>query len=128
MSKRSCSHWDLDATGTCPTCEVLIAVEAGNSISVYLGSTVRELAGVSGERSLPGQAPTMREALAGALGVLPSQINIVDAVPAGQGWERQTGVIFTLAGSKVEMAGVVSVSEATIRTPNRVEYEEKVEA
>lgn len=124
----TCSHWDVTASGECPLCHTSIVVTNGVEVSVALGSTSRDLAPLTSRQTLPGAAPSARVALASALGLLVSHINIVDVWPSNLSWEQQTGVTFTLAGSKVEIGAVVSTRDTLIRTPERVEFDEWVEA
>ena len=118
---RSCSHWALSSTGTCETCNVLVAVTEGTTVTISLGSVKQDAAKLTGEFEFAGSAPTIRTALANALKLAPSMIQIVDVVPIST-WERSTGVVFALG--KVELQAVVSMRDTLIRTPERVEYEE----
>lgn len=121
-STLSCGHWALTTTGLCETCGADVTVEDGTSVTVHMGSMIRDQAHLTGERTVRGAAPTVREALAYALGVPVTAVQIVDAQPSENSWESATGVVFTLGG-KVQIGASVSSRSTLVRTPERVDYE-----
>lgn len=119
MSK-NCYHWGLSESGTCPDCGTEVTVGLRHRAAVRPGYTT-DYAPLPWSQS----EPSVREALAQALGVAATSVVIIDVRAANDApsWERASDVLFSFAGSKVEALARVKMTEETVRDPERVEYE-----
>jgi hypothetical protein len=121
MTTKNCYHYDLDATGTCPKCNVLIAVESGWDVSVRLGTQLEMI----GSTAVQGYDPSIRDALALAFDIGSSAIQIVDVRATNNTWRREVNVTFRFIGSKIDIVATVGTTLTIVKTPARVEYTEE---
>jgi hypothetical protein len=120
MATKTCYHWDVRATGECPTCHTSLTVAQTTSVRVGFGDGET----LSGYVTLD-YTPTVRDALAWALGISDDDISLIDVEPildryGETGWQ----VTFSLTGSKVRVRAMVRLTQSTKRTPESAEYEE----
>lgn len=119
----NCYHWDVTTTGTCEKCGTFVTVQEAIEARVAFGGSGFGAEGeVYGTLTVYGYQPTIRNAIALALGVTDEAIVLEDVRPRDNSWEGYDAS-YRVAGSKVIMFAAVRFSPVLKRDPERVEYE-----